>query len=116
MIRNKYLKPHIDELFDQLKGAKYFFKIDLRSGYHQMPIREHDVPKITFRTCFGHYEFLVMPYGLTNTLASFIMLMDTVLHPYLGKFIIVFLDDISVYIKTRKEHKEHLRLVFKLLR
>ena len=115
-IKNKYPMPRIDELFDQLKGAKYFSKIDLRSGYHQVRIREQDVPKTEFRTRFGHYEFLVMPFGLTNAPASFMTLMDTVLRPYLGKFIVVFLDDIFVYSKTCKEHKEHLRLVFELLR
>ena len=115
-IKNKYPMPRIDELFDQLKGAKYFSKIDLRTGYHQVRIREQDVPKTAFRTRFGHYEFLVMPFGLTNAPASFMMLMDTVLRPYLGKFVVVFLYDILVYSKTRKEHKEHLRLVFELLR
>ena len=115
-IKNKYPMPRIDELFDQLKGAKYFSKIDLRSGYHQVQIREHDVPKTAFRTRFGHYEFLVMPFGLTNAPASFMTLMVTVLHPYLGKFVVVFLDGILVHNKTHKEHKEHLLLVFKLLR
>ena len=108
--------PRIDELFDQLRGAKYFSKIDLRLGYHQVHIREQDVPKTAFRTRFGHYEFLVMPFGLTNAPALFMMLMDTVLRPYLGKFVVVFLDDILVYNKTCKEHTEHLRSVFTLLR
>ena len=106
----------IDELFDQLQGAKYFSKIDLRLGYHQVCIWEQDVPKTAFWTCFGHYKFLVMPFGLTNALALFMTLMDTLLHPYLGKFIVVFLDDILVYSKTRKEHTKHLHSVFELLR
>ena len=107
--------PCIDEFFDQLQGATCFSKIDLRLGYHQVRIREQDVSKTAFRTCFGHYEFLVMPFGLTNAPASFMMLIDTVLRPYLGKFIVVFLDDILLYSKTCKEHKEHLRSVFGLL-
>ena len=83
-IKNKYPMPHIDELFDQLKGVKYFSKIDLRLGYHQVWIREQDVPKTAFRTRFGHYESLVMPFGLINAPALFMMFMDTVLHTYLG--------------------------------
>ena len=115
-IKNKYLLPKIDELFDQLKGAKYFSKIDLRSGYHQVRIHADDIPKTMFRTRFGHYEFLVMPFGLTNAPATFMALMDSVLRPYLGKFVIVFLDDILVYSTTLDEHAEHLRKVFQLLR
>ena len=115
-IKNKYPLPKIDELFDQLKGAKYFSKIDLRLGYHQVHIHANDIPKTAFRTRFGHYEFLVMPFGLTNALATFMALMDSVLRPYLGKFVIVFLDDILVYSTTLDEHKEHLRKVFQLLR
>ena len=115
-IKNKYPLPRIDELFDQLKGAKYFSKIDLHSGYHQVRINADDIPKTAFRTRFGHYEFLVLPYGLTNAPTTFMTLMDSVLRPYLGKFVIVFLDDILVYSKTLEEHLEHLRKVFQLLR
>lgn len=115
-IKNKHSMPCIDELFDQLIGARYFSKIDLRSGYHQVRIREQDIPKTAFRTRFGHYKFLVMRFGLTNAPTPFMTLMDTVLCPYLEKFIVVFLDNILVYSQTHKEHKEHLRSVFELMR
>ena len=107
--------PRIDELCNQLQGAKYFSKIDLRLGYHQVYIREQDVPKTTFWTCFGHYKFLVMHFGLTNAPTLFMMLMNIVLRPYLEKFVVVLLDDILVYNKTCKEHSQHLRSVFELL-
>ena len=115
-IKNKYPLPRIDELFDQLKGAKYFSKIDLRSGYHQVRINADDIPKSAFRTRFRHYEFLFLPYGLTNAPTTFMTLMDIVLRPYLGKFVIVFLDDILVYSTTLEEHLENLRKVFQFLR
>ena len=114
-IKNKYPLPRVDELFDQLGGARYFTELDLRSGYHQIRIREQDVPKSAFRTKFGHYEFLVLSFGLTNAPAMFMSHMDEVLHPYIGKFIVVFLDDILIYSKTKKEHLEHLTKVFDLL-
>ncbi|KAL5542066.1 hypothetical protein UlMin_009776 [Ulmus minor] len=108
-IKNKYPLPRIDDLFDQLKGAANFSKIDLRSGYHQLRIKDNDVPKTTFQTRYGHYEFLVMPFGLTNAPAAFMDLMNRVFAQYLDKFIIVFIDDILVYSKTLEEHEEHLR-------
>ena len=115
-IKNKYPLPRIDDLFDQLKGASVFSKIDLRSGYHQLKIKESDVPKSAFRTRYGHYEFLAMPFGLTNAPAAFMDLMNRVFKEYLDKFIIVFIDDILIYSKTQKEHEEHLRIALQTLR
>jgi hypothetical protein len=108
-IKNKYSLPRIDDLFDQLKGARVFSKIDLRSGYYQLRIKELDIAKTTFKTRYGHYEFLVMPFGLTNTPVIFIDLMNRVFRPYLDKFIVVFIDDILVYSKSYLEHEQHLR-------
>ncbi|GKD60507.1 RNA-directed DNA polymerase, partial [Tanacetum coccineum] len=92
-VRNIYPLPRIDDLFDQLQGGKFFSKIDLRSGYHQLRVNEQDVSKTTFRTRYGHYEFLVMSFALTNALAVFMDLMNRVFHEYLDRFIIVFIDD-----------------------
>ncbi|KAK1427944.1 hypothetical protein QVD17_16705 [Tagetes erecta] len=115
-VKNRYPLPRIDDLFDQLQGSSYFSKIDLRSGYHQLRIKEEDVPKTAFRTRYGHYEFLVMPFGLTNAPAVFMDLMNRVCKPYLDKFVIVFIDDILIYSKTKDEHEQHLRMILELLR
>ncbi|GKV24406.1 hypothetical protein SLEP1_g34021 [Rubroshorea leprosula] len=115
-VRNRYLLPRIDDLFDQLVGAQVFSKIDLRSGYHQLKIKGEDIPKSAFRTCYRHYEFLVMPFGLTNAPAAFMDLMNRVFKPYLDKFVVVFIDDILVYSRSIAEHEEHLRLVLQVLR
>ena len=115
-IRNQYPLPRIDDLFDQLQGAKVFSKINLRLRYHQLKVRREDVPKTAFKTRYGHYEFLVMPFGLTNAPAAFMDLMNRVFGPYLDKFVIVFIDDILVYSSSKEEHAEHLRIVLQTLR
>jgi hypothetical protein len=116
IIKNKYHLPHIDLLFDQLSGAKVFSKIDLRSGYHQRRIHPEDVPKTAFTTRYGLYEYLVMSFGLTNAPAHFMYLMNSVFMPELDKFVVVFIDDILIYSKTKDEHAEHLRVVLTRLR
>ncbi|GJT28233.1 putative reverse transcriptase domain-containing protein [Tanacetum coccineum] len=115
-VKNVYPLPRIDDLFDQLQGARWFSKIDLRSGYHQLKVREEDIPKTAFRTHCGHYEFVVITFGLTNASAIFMDLMNHVCRPMLDKSVIVFIDDILVYSKNKKEHEVHLREVLETLR
>jgi hypothetical protein len=115
-IKNKYPLPRIEDLFDQMKGASIFSKIDLRSGYHQLKIRESDIPKTAFRTRYGLYEYAVMSFGLTNAPAYFMYLMNKVFMKYLDRFVVVFIIDILVFSKTMEEHEEHLRLVLGKLR
>ncbi|GJR02399.1 putative reverse transcriptase domain-containing protein [Tanacetum coccineum] len=113
-VKNRYPLPRIDDLFDQLQGSSVYSKIDLRSGYHQLRVREEDISKTAFRTRYGHYEFQVMPFGLTNAPAVFMDLMNRVCKPYLDKFVIVFIDDILIYSKNKQEHEEHLKIILEL--
>ncbi|GKB63659.1 putative reverse transcriptase domain-containing protein [Tanacetum coccineum] len=115
-VKNRYPLLRIDDLFDQLQGSQFFSKIDLRSGYHQLRVHEDDIPKTAFRTRYGHFKFTIMPFGLTNAPTVFMDLMNRVYRPYLDNFVIVFIDDILIYSKTREEHVEHLRLVLGLLK
>ncbi|CAN4091579.1 unnamed protein product [Withania somnifera] len=110
-VKNKYPMPRIDDLFDRLRGAAVFSKIDLRYGYHRLRIRTEDIPKIAFGTRYGHYEFLVMSFGLTNAPTAFVDLIHRVLKPYLDLFVIVFIDDILVYSRSKSDHEQHLGLV-----
>ncbi|KAD6796205.1 hypothetical protein E3N88_07101 [Mikania micrantha] len=114
-IKSRYPLPRTEDLFDQLQGATYFSKIDLRSGYHQLQIHDDDVAKTAFRTRYGHYEFLVMPFGLTNAPDVFMDLMNRVCRPYLDKFVIVFIDDILIYSRNQQEHAQHLKLILEIL-
>jgi hypothetical protein len=115
-IKNKYPLPHIDILFDQLASARVFSKVDLRSGYHQIKIHLEDVPKTAFSTRYGLYKYLVMSFGLTNAVAHFMYLMNSVFMPELDKFAMVFIDDILIYSKSEEEHAQHLRVILQCLR
>ncbi|GKE43801.1 putative reverse transcriptase domain-containing protein [Tanacetum coccineum] len=115
-IKNRYPLPRIDDLFDQLQCPCCFSKIDLRSGYHQLRVREEDIPKTAFRTRYRHFEFIVMPFGLTNAPSIFMDLMNRVCKPYLDKFEIVFIDDILIYSKSEEEHEVHLKTILDLLK
>jgi hypothetical protein len=115
-LKNKYPLPRIEDLFDQMRGARVFSKIDLRSGYHQMGIRPSDIPKTAFSTRYGLYEFTVMSFGLTNAPAYFMNLTNKVFMEYLDRFVVVFIDDIIIYSKSDSDHEEHLRLVLQKLR
>nr|GEV83614.1 putative reverse transcriptase domain-containing protein [Tanacetum cinerariifolium] len=114
-MKNRYPLSRIDELFDQLQGSRVYLNIDLRSGYHQLRVREEDISKTAFRTRYGHYEFQLMSFSLTNALAVFMDLMNRVCEPYLDRFVIVFIDDILIYSKNRKQHEGHLKVILKLL-
>ena len=116
IVKNKYPLPRIADLFDQLKDVKIFLKIDLRSGYHQVRIKDEDISKTAFRTRYGHYEFTVVSFGLSNAPVVLMCLMNGVFINYLDKFVIVFLDNILVYSKTEEEHEQHLRMVLQVLR
>jgi hypothetical protein len=115
-IKNKYPLPKIKDLWDRLKKAKFFSKIDLRSGYHQMKIREEDIPKMTFTTRYGSYGFVVVSFGPTNAPAYFMNLMNKVFMEELDRFMVVFIDDILIYFETAEEHEEHPRVVLERLR
>jgi hypothetical protein len=110
-VKNKYLLPRIDIIFDQLAGARVFSKVDLCSGYHQIKIRSKDVPKTTFSTKYGLYEYLFMSFRLTNAPAHFMYLMNSIFMPELDKFVMVFIDDILIYSKSEEEHVRHLRII-----
>ena len=103
-------------MFDQLRGARVYSKIDLRTGYHQRRVRDTDIPKTTFRTSYGHFEFTVMPFGLTNALATFLDLMHRIFQPYSDQFVVVFVDDILIYSQSEWDHEYHLMIVLQLLR
>nr|GEV66803.1 hypothetical protein [Tanacetum cinerariifolium] len=115
-VKNRYPLPRINDLFDQLQGSSVYSKIDLWSGYHQLRIREEDIPITAFQTRYGHFEFQVMSFGLTNAPALFMDLMNRVCKPYLDKFVIVFIDDILIYSKNKEDHEEHLKTILELLK
>ena len=115
-VKNRYPLLRIQDLFYQLKGSGVFSKIDLRSGYYQLRVKDDDVPKSTFRTRYGHYDFLVLPFGFTNASVAFMDLMNRVFRPYVDQFVVVFIDDILVYSKDVQEHEQHLRIVMETLR
>ena len=115
-IKNRYSFPRIDDLFDQICGVTIFSKIDLRSEYHQVKIKDEDIFKTAFRTRYGHYEFVVIPFGIFNAPTTFMCLMNNVLSKYLDKFVVVFIDAILIYSKTKEEHDEHLQIILQVLR
>ena len=116
IIKNKYPLPRINDLMDHLRGAYVFSKIDLRLGYHQIRVKVEDTRKTAFRTRYGHYEYQVMPFGVTNASAIFMDYINKIFHPFLDQFVVVFIDDILIYSKTLKEHEEHLKIVLQILK
>ncbi|GKA35102.1 putative reverse transcriptase domain-containing protein [Tanacetum coccineum] len=115
-VKNHYPLPRIDDLFNQLQGSSVYLKIDLRSGYHQLRVRNEDIPKTASRTRYEHYKFQVMPFGLTNEHTVFMDLMNRVCKPYLDKSVRVFIDDILIYSRNKEEHADHLRIILELIR
>ena len=115
-IKNKYPLSRVDDLFDQLREALVYSKIDLHTNYHQLIVREVDIPKTAFRTRYGHFEFIMMTFGLTNAPTAFMDLMHRVFQPYLDCFVVVFVDDILIYFKSEEEHEDHLRAALQALR
>ena len=115
-IKNQYPLPRISDLFDQLKGVWVYSKIDLRTEYHQLRVREDDIRKTSFRTRYGHFEFTVMPFELMNAPTAFMDLMHRVFQPYLDQFVVVFVDEILIYSKSEEEHEDHLRFILQVLR
>ena len=115
-IKNRYPLLRIDDLFDQLRGARVYFKLDLCTSYHQLRVSEADISKTTFRTWYGHFEFTVMPFGLMNAPTAFMDLMHRVFQPYLDQFVVVFVEDILIYSKSEEDHEGHLRIVLQTLR
>ena len=109
-IKNWYPLPRINDLFDQLRGARVYSKIDLLMGYHQLRVREVDIPKTAFRTRYGHFKFMVMPFRLTNAPVVFMDLMHRVFQPYLDQFVVVFMDDVLIYTQSKEEHVDQLRI------
>ena len=115
-IKNLYPLPWINDMFDQFCGETIFSKIDLRPRYHQVWIKDEDIFKIYFRTRYGHYKSVIIPFGLTNATSAFMCLMNSILSNYLDKFVVIFIDDILIYSKNKQEHEEHLRIILQVLR
>ena len=115
-IKTKYPLPQINYLFDQVGGAKVFSKLDLRSRYHQIRIKEEDVNKTTFRTCYGHCKFVVIPFGLTNAPTTFMCLMNNIFNKYLDQNLLIFIEDILIYSRKEEEHQKHLKIILQTLR
>ena len=112
MVKNRYPLPRIDDLFNQLRGARVYSKIDFHTSYHQLRVRETNIPKTAFRTRYGHFEFMVIPFGLIYVPTAFMDLLHRVFQPYLDQFVVVFLDDILIYSQSERKHEYHLRIFF----